>query len=682
MARQRPLQSKSASGDRHTVSSAPEAIPSSESELTSSSALSYSQIMQLQRSVGNRSVAAMLTAGASSSVIRRMAGVEMQTDMPVRDARNANYDYQTQLVHVSRTDGKSEAGEPFFSVETDFGDYEEPDAKAGAAKKISTSVLEFVTPPKSEKSAFMQDIEMAQRMMAAVNHVTRAGAQNAPLEQAVEKFESEVKDGEVKVERLEAGAKLKPMLRRVQDRPRLMSFQPQLTAGVGLDQLPALIAALSKNTTLNTLALNVLEAEEVGKTLKKVDKLSGEAKGLASLVTTYFRQGQLFDGKSYPKSAFPLMARTDFHSMYGQLSPAEQELFKQWAVAEKAAEGAKPVFLRGFDGGKGPTYGHWLDSISRPQAFVLNDNDKADIAGDLAISLGQRLKLDKVDKTKLSAASTPAVVALGKNDLPSRADAEALAKDLAKGDGAKLKLLMAEVATVYTTEFEKVTQSKQRKDLMSRGDVTNAASSMGARTVADEKGHDEYKQAVLELRTLEPVEEDGRAIKKAEDMGLIPYFSKLWNQLYRIIDVKKVTDTDDLEQEIAASEADAPVAASAAATGAAAGAGAGPGSGSGSSSGATAAAVPAAAARTDEEADGAEADVEGDSAEFDQMTILLTMSLIKQMQAAQGQADAKGEDAKGEDAGEAAAATAAAGTAPAQAAVNDAEGDGEGDGGE
>ncbi|HEX6901169.1 MAG TPA: DUF4157 domain-containing protein [Thermoanaerobaculia bacterium] len=115
--------------------------------------------------------------------------------------------------------------------------------------------------------------------------------------------------------------------------------------------------------------------------------------GFTSLVLRYLNDGyfnQSVEAAPYAKSYFPVMARTDFHSMWKSLPRSMRDLFtpeavlKLWGYSDSMIKeaGRRPdyMFRRGYQEGgaidQGPTVYDWLLSITNPKAKKINTGDQ------------------------------------------------------------------------------------------------------------------------------------------------------------------------------------------------------------------------------------------------------------------------------------------------------------------
>lgn len=98
-----------------------------------------------------------------------------------------------------------------------------------------------------------------------------------------------------------------------------------------------------------------------------------QLKGLLTLVISYLMVGANEPQQMpYAKVIAPLMARTNFYTMFRQLTPVEQALFNSndfiLAAANMPGSGGTQLFAAGFSHGAktehGPTRGAWIDSIA------------------------------------------------------------------------------------------------------------------------------------------------------------------------------------------------------------------------------------------------------------------------------------------------------------------------------
>ncbi|HEY3608126.1 MAG TPA: DUF4157 domain-containing protein [Pseudonocardiaceae bacterium] len=131
-----------------------------------------------------------------------------------------------------------------------------------------------------------------------------------------------------------------------------VTANPQTTAGVLLSRIPDLVREITAPPPAGGPAFNPMGAEDAAgvqtRALQQVNAYlrpgflvpsadpdrpaappSAELRGLLTLIATYLISGAASRQQNYVKGIAPLLARTDFATMYGQLPQEEQANFKE-----------------------------------------------------------------------------------------------------------------------------------------------------------------------------------------------------------------------------------------------------------------------------------------------------------------------------------------------------------------
>jgi hypothetical protein len=203
--------------------------------------------------------------------------------------------------------------------------------------------------------------------------------------------------------------------------------QPQVTFGVPLGKIHMMLnkayntpslayrnqfaAANFAKTPPRLIQMPVIDASVIRRHISNVQLESEEARdsyvGFLSLVCLYVKRGMRDAGLAgsspdYVKSYFDVMSRTDFNSMYQQLSSRAKTHFEQngetvvigivWEneTYDKAEVANRKVLSLGIKGKRqfGPTLGQWIESIHDPK-FRNSSRMKTDVIKDRPIRKGK-----------------------------------------------------------------------------------------------------------------------------------------------------------------------------------------------------------------------------------------------------------------------------------------------------
>src|SRR5262249_27356573 len=291
----------------------------------------------------------------------------------------------------------------------------------------------------------------------------------------------------------------------------------QMTFGVKLEALLALVTALCKDPNLIDSKGWATEFLQTVEFLRQT-QMPEDTLGLAFLVRSYISGAENPTQLAYPKEALPLMARTDFHSMFQALGEKSRAAWAMLAPSLADGEDQSGMFKGGFHGDDGlehgPSAGDWIKSIVAPPE--LSNEERAIIKekffSQLAFALGLAEE-NVADPAAALATASPGVLAAralirdtgnAARELPSAADVEKLFQLL--GQSALVKM-------VYRNFWGAITGSAS-KDLLSRGSVNSASGSMGAMKVpasGTEKG-----MAIVEDRLMKQWSPGGGGSAKEE----------------------------------------------------------------------------------------------------------------------------------------------------------------------
>lgn len=450
---------------------------------------------------------------AAHGHVLRAIGFEIQTHFVVRTPQDAWLGYGQQVFVDQRADGGA-----YFELVVDHAPVphrlpEDPELAARDA-----AVLELVLPHVETKPEQQLLAARAELMRQALARCTADGTAESRIEQVVAEFERLLGTARFRADATgrAAGIELPGAIVGQDGEPTSTTLAlPQVTVGVPLADVPHLLCEAANRAALTApqhrgIASFILDAaQRLGATGLPADTI-----GLALLVETYLYCGQQAEGPlAYPKEIAPWMARTNFHSMHEALG---EEGKRGWAfyaanIAKPAEEDpVAPVIPSGFPQGgatqRGPAIHDWLDSIAHPELFPLEAADLTHLTTRFHALLSQGLQIVRDAGTPDLAA---ALVAAG-------ASPEAIALEVAIRTPAQPRAMPA-VATVRALfaalahdelggqicdRIAALRTDLESRDLMSRGSVNRAATSMGSMKVRGQGP--EAGMAILENRMMPP----------------------------------------------------------------------------------------------------------------------------------------------------------------------------------
>ncbi len=442
----------------------------------------------------------------------RAIGMELQTHLPVRDKDDRPLRYQ-QRIFTDRREAPKGERQHHFIMSVDTG----PVAKPGTNTDEKKPVVEFVLPHVDTREEQKLIAVRAETMRRAIGFATEEAKKEAPIEEIVGMYQALLPT-------MQEGEKLKPV--DVEDRAagialrgailgqkggswrNDMTVDPQATFGAPMAHLLALLEQMLQDPAL------VANKSWAGAVLGSIEQLKGlelppDTTALAALVEMYLSGTQEDDVLEYPKAALMFMARTDFHSMYAELDKRSREAWGKYAAWKKSQAKNAPVYKGGFAEGAehGPLLWDWLESISEPQKFPLEQVDLnrliAWLWSDLRAAFrwavreaqGKDVDVDGV-LTKFGPGAQKLIAILsGQAEAPSFVPQQGHVKPIfeALGEGGAFAWAFNDLLTNQ--------QDLQSRDLMSRGAVNAEATSMGSMKVpkqGPEEGH-----AILEARIMQ-----------------------------------------------------------------------------------------------------------------------------------------------------------------------------------
>lgn len=381
--------------------------------------LTTSQVMQLQRTLGNRAVARLArqsdskrkgldkaprpgpakeavsakTQGptarpqASSTLpaeaVQRKVGLEFQTstNLWIEEPQKEKLDYGVKVFDLPGQ----------FHIESDDGE------------------VEFVTEPVEEDQPGLDQLVEAVSNMADFAQIiwTQAsrvdtGALFSVVAQAFNagQYQAQWKNSDILVGNF----------KDPQNTPDLAA-SPQATVGIPLDKLIDLMTVVTEKSergdTLSGFAVGGKKDERgKGVILKTLEQVRGQSiyqkldahpklKNFVAAVASYLNGAAEYsktvadwpkeeEDPNYPKIAHPLMARNNFRTMFNMLEPIEQSIFAEeigvggMLELTKSHRATDQIYHQGyFDEGKkkrqAPTVEEWIESIVRPVRILDRD---------------------------------------------------------------------------------------------------------------------------------------------------------------------------------------------------------------------------------------------------------------------------------------------------------------------
>lgn len=449
------------------------------------------------------------TSFGQNNVVQRKVGFEFQTRIFAKASDGSNLPYQSKLFTTYPKDAVEDFDHSYFELSTD---YEKDD-----------SVIEIVTPPaetREELSTIMNKVDL---MRKSLFKVTSKGTKETTIEAAVDRYKVETENNdEYNIQTPEAKIGKEGSTWEAQ-----AYTKGQFTFGAKLEYLSALLIQIMSNpklvrdpAVLKDLKKHIKAARSDINDKKGLFEDNPEAEtGLAAITTMYKKGIEIFSGAEplkYPKGGTVFMARTDFHSMYNQLDDTSQG---HWdGFVDRQQDKDHEMFPSGFyldssqtESEKGPTYEDWLKSIKSPNDFGLEFADDSVYWQSMinAVKKAGETHEQRVEKVNTSGkdAETQQKAIKSLDHLRN--------KKLLKQDDFTLLLETLGIAfnpdkikKAYDTMMANLNK-KADKDLMSRGKISNTASSMGSMEVPTE-GSDKG-MAILENRFMaQPLNDERR----------------------------------------------------------------------------------------------------------------------------------------------------------------------------
>lgn len=356
-------------------------------------------------------------AGYPAGTVQRKIGLEFQTlanlwiepeadedkgyDVEAKDFESAEvYKGMRKLLYGDKV--FSMPG--FFHIESDDGD------------------VEFVTEPFDEDQAGFVKLTMAVQLMRRFAELIQDG--RTEFKDVVAGFGTGTFDAvRNKGEEEDSGDKVYVGNMKDTDEPPDLTASPQASIGIRLDKIIDMYEAVVKDKKLSSFALwgtdNPAEhrsqkvTKDSLKSAKNADR-SSKLDNFIFLVINYLQGAKAYspdltDSKNYPKVAHPVMVRTNFKSLYKQLSGEEQKRFAEYKngyLSRKTGRKfSEPIYEKGYwDDNKKfhkpkevLTISQWLDSIEEGGGAP----DKLSRLPGMAVGrgMGAMKNVDQVDKT-------------------------------------------------------------------------------------------------------------------------------------------------------------------------------------------------------------------------------------------------------------------------------------------
>jgi len=445
-----------------------------------------------RREIGETSQTSTRSIGVAKTI-----GFELETGMDVRHEDGLKY-------HTVIFEDRRGQDDKYFSVTVETAE--------------DRLVLEFQLAYSADRAVLAETYRRVELMRSALAETSNNGKQEVDFDAVVQAYQGKLASspGKADTDGRMAGLQRNVTLPTEELGNKRLGFAPQMTIATPLSDVPRLLEALNRSPDLiRDERLRAAIAQVVG---NPPADATGDAKGLIMLVESYLAALANVDALPYTRAGLPVMARTDFHSMYSTLDDDGRRSWDDYVngkIKDLTVENAR-VIPQGYVvliGDRelvdlGPKVEDWLRSISAPALVVLN-SDVENIGKSLKSSLeiwekemrqdpkGVKVFENGLELVKRDKNLGPLLKAIESSDVDYWGG-----QDLAEamhgvvrlfgnlGANEKLADIAIESALVFLS-----------KDLMSRSVwVGNKSAAMGAMTVPQEG--EQAGMAILELRQL------------------------------------------------------------------------------------------------------------------------------------------------------------------------------------
>jgi hypothetical protein len=429
----------------------------------------------------------------NADVIQRKVGFEFQTRLPVKTKEGEELNYQNKIFTTYPKGVPKDFKQSNFELSADLDNQK--------------SVVEIVTPPADSKPEMERMMGKVDLLRSALWDETSAGTKETTIEKVVDNYKAETKDEDqynIQKEGVVIGQEGGKW-------GELMFTKGQFTFGAKLEHLSDLLVQIMSNEKLvpphDQIAYLIDEIKKTTKDINKRKELFEDSTnaetGLAALTTLYKKNLESYDVTlNYPKSGTLFMARTDFHSMYQQLDEGAKLHWDKFVNRQENK--TDEMFPKGFyldsdkdEIDKGPKYGDWLDSIKSPTDHELDFVDYGESLKEIITIIQEGCPGDDLREQRI-------------NDAESEDDKDRARKTIKMlleqkmPPNSELKLLFKILHIKFTQgDYKRIIkplERKHKKDLMSRGKVSNTASSMGSMDVPTDGS--EKDMAIIENRIM------------------------------------------------------------------------------------------------------------------------------------------------------------------------------------
>ena len=379
-------------------------------------------------------------------------------------------------------------------------------------------VLEFQLAYSADRAILAETYRRVELMRSALAETSNNGKQEVDFDTVVRAYQDKLASspGKDDVDGRVDGLKRNVGLPPDELGNKRLGFAPQMTIATPLSDVPRLLEALNRNPDLiRDEGLRTAIAQVVG---NPPADATGDAKGLIMLVESYLAALANVGPLSYTRAGLPVMARTDFHSMYSTLDDDGKRSWHDYVEGKIKNLPTKDanVIPNGYaveaDGRKfaiqGPEVGDWLTSISAPSKVVLTSDVRHAVESlKSSLEIWERAMTKDQDGAKEYESNRdyvkddenlgPLLKAIETSDLDYWEGRDVVGEMQVAGWlfdelGAGVKFSKGAVESAFGFLSE---------DLMSRPAwVGNKSAAMGAMTVPEEG--DQVGMAILELRQL------------------------------------------------------------------------------------------------------------------------------------------------------------------------------------
>lgn len=352
-----------------------------------------SNLLHLQRIIGNRAVLRLLNQATNrspsqSNYVRRKVAFELES-----------------VPHQAEIHG--DKGQGYKKIQ----DTKNPIAQGGKLKIASDlGKLEYVTDPLADKA----EIDTVFAKIIALNPILGGGYNPITQQRGADDLTWTVPNGY----NVAQGIKVY--------RGPSAYFVPQATLDVPFDKMQAFLNEYQNDSDLIggkfSQTATYLQSTNVNTYIPGfIASIDDKEKGFLQMILMALRDaGQLPAEAEDPKYGFALMPRNRFSEMYSTLISrpgsnlaAAFAQFKQNIVLERAAANTPKLFPQGYHGDdpnvieQGPTVDEWLNSVVNPTAMLLPAPAPARTSDLLSPPPGQRTKREGLGAYDLAPGGIP-----------------------------------------------------------------------------------------------------------------------------------------------------------------------------------------------------------------------------------------------------------------------------------